>query len=162
MQGEEEETQESKKRKMENTAKGNRTLILIKPDAVERGLTSRILGRFEDRGFKIVAMKMLNAKREQANAHYSEHCKRDFYDTICLRLCKGPIVAMVLEGRGAITATRAMIGATDPLNALPGTIRGDFATMVEGNVIHGSDSDQSAEKEIGIWFTESDLVKRYN
>ncbi len=135
-----------------------RTLIIIKPDAVQRGLTGEILKRFEARGLKVVAMKMMHADREIAQQHYAEHEGKGFYEGLVSYITSEPVVVLALEGKAAIKAARQSIGSTKPLEAAPGTIRGDFALEVGRNLVHGSDSPESAERELGIWFAESDFA----
>jgi nucleoside-diphosphate kinase len=132
----------------------SRTLILVKPDAFERGLTGEVLARFERKGLKPVALKLTKVDEELANVHYAEHTEKPFFGELVEFITRGPLVAMVLEGNEAVTAARQVIGATDPLEAAPGSIRGDFGLEVTYNMVHGSDSDESAEREIGIWFPE--------
>lgn len=131
-----------------------RTLIVVKPDGVQRGLTGEILARFERRGFKPVAIKMLTVSRELAEQHYAEHSAKPFFASLCDFITSTPSVAMVLEGQNAISLSRQMIGATDPLNATSGTIRGDFTLDKQMNLIHGSDSPESAARELKLWFPE--------
>jgi nucleoside-diphosphate kinase len=129
-----------------------KTLILVKPDAFARGLTGEILARFERKGLRIVALKHLTASREIAEQHYAEHSEKPFFGELVDFITSGPLVAAVLEGHEAIKAARQLIGATNPLEAAPGSIRGDFALEVGQNMVHGSDSPESAEREAGIWF----------
>jgi nucleoside-diphosphate kinase len=133
-------------------AESSRTLILIKPDAFERGLTGEVLARFEHKGLKITQMKLVQASEEIAHRHYAEHTEKPFFGELVSFITRGPLVAAVLEGDEAVTAARQLIGATNPLEAAPGSIRGDFAVEVTFNLVHGSDSDESAEREISIWF----------
>lgn len=130
------------------------TLIAVKPDGVQRGLTGEILARFEKRGFKIVAMKMLTLPRETAEEHYAEHKEKPFFPGLVDFITSSPVVAVVLEAPNAIVLSRAMIGATDPLNAAPGTIRADFTCDKQMNLIHGSDSPEAAARELKLWFPE--------
>ena len=130
------------------------TLILVKPDAFQRNLTGEILARFENKGLKIVALKKLTATEEIANEHYAEHKEKPFFGELVEFITGGPLVAAVLEGPEAVKAARQLIGATNPVEAAPGSIRGDYATEVTFNMVHGSDSDESATREIGIWFPE--------
>ena len=130
------------------------TLILVKPDAFARGLTGEILARFERKGLKIVALKLLTTPRDLAETHYDEHRERPFFGELVDFITSAPLVAMVLEGDDAVTAARQLIGATNPLEANTGSIRGDFAIAVGQNMVHGSDSTESAAREIGIWFPE--------
>ena len=131
-----------------------RTLILVKPDAFERGLTGEVLARFERKGLKISALKLMTASEEIANEHYAEHREKPFFGELVSFITGGPLVAAVFEGPEAVKAARQLIGATDPVEAAPGSIRGDFALEVTFNMVHGSDSDDSAEREIAIWFPE--------
>jgi nucleoside-diphosphate kinase len=135
-----------------------RTLVLIKPDAVKRQLTSKILSRFEDKGLKIVGLKLMQLSREKAIKHYEEHQKKPFFESLVSFITSGPIVAIVLEGKDAVTVVRTMMGTTNPRDAAPGTIRGDFAMDLGRNVIHGSDSVYSAEREIKIFFEEDEVL----
>ena len=132
----------------------SRTLILVKPDAFERGLTGEVITRFDRKGLRPVAMKLMVADEEIANRHYAEHAEKPFFGELVSFITGGPLVAMVLEGNEAVTAARQLIGATNPLEAATGSIRGDFATEVTFNLVHGSDSDESAEREIAIWFPD--------
>ena len=132
----------------------SRTLILVKPDAFERGLTGEIIARFESKGLRIAAMRQLTADEAIANEHYAEHTEKPFFPELVDFITGGPLVAIVLEGTEAVPAARQLIGATNPLEAAPGSIRGDFATEVTFNLVHGSDSDESADREIGIWFPD--------
>jgi nucleoside-diphosphate kinase len=132
----------------------DRTLILVKPDAFSRGLSGEILARFEHKGLKIAALKLVSTEREIAETHYAEHAERPFFGELVDFITSGPLVAAVLEGQDVVKATRQLIGATNPLEAAPGSIRGDFAIEVGQNLVHGSDSPESAAREIGIWFPE--------
>jgi nucleoside-diphosphate kinase len=132
----------------------SRTLILVKPDAFERGLTGEVIARFERKGLVLVAMKQLQVEEQIANVHYAEHAEKPFFKELVEFITGGPLVAMVMEGTDAVQAARQVIGATNPIEAAPGSIRGDYATEVTFNLVHGSDSDESAEREIGIWFPE--------
>lgn len=129
-----------------------RTLVLLKPDAVRRGLAGAILSRFEDRGLRIVAMEQRTIDAGTADQHYAEHVERDFYPPLREFVTSGPLVALVLEGDSAIEVVRGINGATDGRKAAPGTIRGDYSLSNRENLVHGSDSPESAEREIGIWF----------
>ena len=133
-------------------ADGSRTLILIKPDAFERGLTGEVLARFERKGLEITALRLLEVDEELANRHYAEHAEKPFFGELVEFITRGPLVAVVLAGHEAVAAARQVIGATNPVDAAPGSIRGDFGLEVTFNLVHGSDSPQSAEREIGIWF----------
>ncbi len=138
-----------------------RTYLMVKPDGVQRGLIGEIITRFEKRGFKIIALKMLRISRELAEKHYGEHVGKPFFEPLVGFITSGPVVAMVIEGKNAVAAAREMMGATDPLKATPGTIRGSFGIDIGRNVIHGSDSPDSARREISIFFREEELIE-YN
>ena len=129
-----------------------RTLVLIKPDAVRRALAGEILARFERRGLAVRAAKLLVVDRSLAERHYAEHAEKPFFGELVEFITSGPTWALVVEGEGAIATMRATIGATDPANAAPGTIRGDLASSMPDNLVHGSDSPESAEREIALWF----------
>jgi nucleoside-diphosphate kinase len=131
-----------------------RTLILVKPDAFERGLTGEILRRFERKGLRIVAMKLMTVERDLAERHYAEHSERPFFGELVEFITGGPLVALVLEGHEAVVAARQLIGATNPLEAAPNSIRGAFGLEVQTNLVHGSDSPESAAREIGLFFPE--------
>ena len=133
----------------------SRTLVLVKPDAFTRGLTGEIISRFENKGLKIAALRKLDVTTEMAREHYAEHAERPFFGELVEFITSGPLVAMVLEGHEAVTAARQVIGATNPLEAAPGSIRGDFALEVGKNMVHGSDSDESASREAALFFPES-------
>jgi len=130
----------------------DRTLILIKPDAFTRALSGEILARFERKGLQIAAMKLMTMDRELAERHYAEHTGKPFFDELVEFITSGPLVALVLEGHEAVVAARQVIGATDPLEAAPGSIRGDFALEVGQNMVHGSDSSESAAREVALFF----------
>ena len=132
----------------------DRTLILVKPDAFERGLTGEILARFERKGLRIVAMKHMTVERDLAEEHYAEHRERPFFGDLVEFITGGPLVALVLEGYEAVTAARQVIGATNPLEAAPGSIRGEYGLEVQTNLVHGSDSPESAARETGLFFPE--------
>ena len=132
----------------------DRTLILVKPDAFERGLSGEIIARFERKGLKIVALKHMTVTEDLAKQHYAEHEGKPFFGELVEFITSAPLVALVLEGHEAVVAARQVIGATNPLEAAPGSIRGDFAIEVGQNMVHGSDSPESAEREIGLWFPE--------
>lgn len=134
-----------------------RTFLAIKPDGVQRGLVGEILGRFETKGFKLVGLKQLVPSRDLAESHYGVHRERPFFAGLVDFITSGPVVAMVWEGDGVIASARKLIGATKPLEAEPGTIRGDLAVNIGRNVIHGSDAPETAEFEIGLWFAASEL-----
>ncbi len=131
-----------------------RTLILVKPDACARNLTGQIIARFERKGLSLAALKMITVDRELAEAHYAEHAERPFFGELVDFITSGPVVALVLEGEHAVPAARQVIGATDPLEATMGTIRGDFALELASNMVHGSDSTSSAAREVGLFFPE--------
>lgn len=135
-----------------------RTFIAIKPDGVERGLIGEIIQRFEKKGFTLVGLKAMKVSRELAETHYGEHKEKPFFGGLVDFITSGPVIAMVWEGEGAIAAARKMIGATKPLESAPGTIRGDFGVTVGRNIIHGSDAPETAQREIGLWFTDDELV----
>lgn len=135
-----------------------RTYLMVKPDGVQRGLAGEIIARFEQKGFKIAALKMLRISRELAEKHYGEHVGKPFFEPLAGFITSGPVVAMVIEGKDAVSAAREMMGATNPLKALPGTIRGTFGIDIGRNVIHGSDSLESAEREIALFFREEELL----
>ena len=132
----------------------DRTLILVKPDAFGRGLTGELIARFERKGLRIAALKRMQLERELAERHYEEHREKPFFGELVEFITGGPLVAMVLEGHEAVVAARQVIGATNPLEAAPGSIRGDFALEVQTNLVHGSDSPESADREVGLFFPE--------
>ena len=134
-----------------------RTFVAIKPDGVQRGLIGEIVARFERKGFKLVALKQITPKKELAASHYGVHRERPFFNDLVDFITSGPVVAMVWEGDGVIASARRLIGATKPLEADPGTIRGDLAVDIGRNVIHGSDGLDTAEFEIGLWFQDSEI-----
>ena len=135
-----------------------RTLILIKPDAVERSLAGEILARIERRGFVVVAGKLLRVSRELGKEHYAEHREKPFFGELVEFITSAPTWALVVEGEGAIATMRKTIGATNPADAEPGSIRGDLATSMPNNLVHGSDSPESAKREIALWFSDDELV----
>ncbi|MGI0492128.1 nucleoside-diphosphate kinase [Alkalinema pantanalense CENA528] len=135
-----------------------RTFVAVKPDGVQRGLVSEIIGRFEKKGFKLVGLKLMNVSKELAESHYDVHKERPFFAGLVEFITSGPIVAIVLEGDGVVAAARKIIGATNPLTAEPGTIRGDFGVNIGRNIIHGSDAIETAQREIALWFKEEELV----
>src|SRR5919197_4478976 len=130
----------------------DRTLILVKPDAFERGLTGEIIARFERKGLRIVALQHMTMDMDLARRHYAEHEGKAFFGDLVEFITSGPLVAMVMEGQEAVTAARQVIGATNPLDAAPGSIRGDFAIEVGQNLVHGSDSADSSEREVALFF----------
>ncbi|QAY66777.1 nucleoside-diphosphate kinase [Paenibacillus protaetiae] len=130
----------------------SRTFVMVKPDGVERGLIGEIVARFECKGFKIKEAKLMQIERSLAETHYGEHKERPFFGDLVDFITSGPVFAMVLEGKDAVKNARSLIGKTNPADAEPGTIRGDLAMDVSSNIIHGSDSDESAEREIKLFF----------
>jgi nucleoside-diphosphate kinase len=134
-----------------------RTLVLLKPDCVQRRLMGRILGRFEDKGLNIIAMKMMRMTSELARQHYAEHVDKPFYPGLEQYITAGPLVAMVVEGREAIRVVREMLGETSGLKATPGTIRGDFSVSRQMNLVHASDGAKSADREIPLYFGDDEL-----
>lgn len=137
-----------------------RTLILCKPDAVSRGLVGEIVSRLERRGYLLVAMKLMQLDGERARKHYGEHAGKPFFDGLVEFITSGPLVAMCVEGEGAIDGCRQLIGATNPLTAAPGSIRADLAQTIGRNLVHGSDGKESAERELAIFFRDNDYVSR--
>jgi nucleoside-diphosphate kinase len=135
-----------------------RTLVLIKPDAMARRLAGEILGRFERRGLELRGAKLVRVDRELAERHYAEHAEKPFFGELVEFITSGPTLAFVVEGESAIPVVRTTIGATNPTQAAPGTIRGDLALAMPDNLVHGSDSHESAQREIGLWFSRDDLV----
>jgi nucleoside-diphosphate kinase len=131
-----------------------RTLILVKPDGVRRNIIGDVISRIERKGLKVIALEMRTIEAETAHSHYAEHAERSFFGELVDFITSGPLVALVAEGDRAIEAFRSLAGATDPVKALPGTIRGDYALQVAQNIVHGSDSPDSAEREIKIFFPE--------
>lgn len=136
-----------------------RTLVIIKPDAVQRGLVGEIVSRFEKRGIKIVAMKMVKVSRELAEKHYGIHRGKPFFEPTVEYITSSPVVAMVLEGINAIDMVRKMMGKTNPQDAEPGTIRGDYGQFIGRNIVHGSDSKETAEFEINLWFDKKEICE---
>ena len=135
-----------------------RTLIIVKPEGVQRGLVGEVLARFEAKGLKLVALKLMRISTDLAERHYAEHQGKPFYPGLVRHITSSPVVVGVLEGPEAIAITRTMVGPTNPANASPGTIRGDYGLDVGLNIIHGSDGAESARREIGLFFEESELV----
>src|SRR5437867_10288706 len=135
-----------------------RTLILAKPDAVERALAGEIIARFERRGLVLRAARLVRADRTLGETHYAEHREKPFFGELVEFITSGPTLALVVEGEGAIATLRTTIGATNPADAQPGSIRGDLALAMPDNLVHGSDSPESAEREIARWFTDDELV----
>ena len=138
-----------------------RTFVAIKPDGVKRGIIGKIISRFEDKGFKIVGMKLLQVTPELAAKHYAEHVGKSFYNRLIYYITSAPIVAMVVEGYNVVESVRHLVGATDPLKADVGTIRADFAQIMQYNVIHASDSNASAEREIDIYFRPEEIYDNW-
>merc|ERR1712223_861418 len=136
-----------------------RSFIMIKPDGVHRGLVGEIIKRFEAKGFKLVAMKFMQASREHLEEHYADLKKKPFFPGLVEYMASGPVVPMVWEGLGVVKTGRVMLGATNPADSAPGTIRGDLCIQVGCNICHGSDSVDSANKEIALWFKDEELVK---
>ena len=136
----------------------NRTFAMVKPDGVEKGLVGEIISRFEKKGLKIVALKIMRITPELAEKHYGEHKGKPFFADLVNFITSGPVAAMVLEGENVIPTVRTMMGATNPQDAAPGTVRGDFALTIDENIIHGSDSPESAMREIGLFFKEEEIV----
>ena len=135
-----------------------RTLVLLKPDCVQRRLTGSIISRFEQKGLRLVGLKLVQASRALAEQHYAVHKNRPFYESLLAFLTSGPTVAVALEGREAVAVVRGMMGPTDGTKAPPGTIRGDHAISVQNNLIHGSDNPENAAVEISLWFKDEELV----
>ncbi|MGZ0053215.1 nucleoside-diphosphate kinase [Brevibacillus gelatini] len=135
-----------------------KTFLMVKPDGVQRNLIGEIVSRFEKKGYQLVGAKLMNVSRELAEKHYAEHKERPFFGELVDFITSGPVFAMVWQGNNVIATARAMMGKTNPLDAAAGTIRGDFATSVGMNIIHGSDSPESAEREIGLWFSADEVL----
>lgn len=135
-----------------------RTFIMVKPDGVQRNLIGKIVSRFEEKGFTLVGAKLMQVSRELAEKHYAEHKERPFFGELVDFITSGPVFAMVWEGNNVIATARNMMGKTNPVDAAPGTIRGDYAVSVGMNIIHGSDSPESAEREINLWFSQDELL----
>jgi nucleoside-diphosphate kinase len=135
-----------------------RTLVLIKPDAMQRKLAGEILARFESRGLEVADAKLVLVDRALAERHYAEHSEKPFFGELVEFITSAPTLALVLEGESAISVVRTTMGATNPVNAAPGTIRGDLALAMPDNLVHGSDSPESAEREIELWFSSGELV----
>ena len=135
-----------------------RTLVLIKPDAMERRLAGEILGRFEQRGLAVRAAKLVQVGRDLAGRHYEEHAEKPFFGELVEFITSSPTLALVLEGESAVAVVRTTMGATNPVDSAPGTIRGDLALAMPDNLVHGSDSLESAEREIALWFSDGELA----
>lgn len=135
-----------------------RTFLAVKPDGVQRKLVGEIVRRYESKGFTLVGLKLMKVSRSLAEQHYAEHKEKPFFPGLVDFITSGPVVAMVWEGKGVVASARKIIGATNPLNSEPGTIRGDFGVDVGRNIIHGSDAVETAQREISLWFKEEELV----
>ena len=135
-----------------------RTFVMVKPDGVQRNLAGEVIRRFETKGFTLVGLKMMKVSRELAEQHYDVHKERPFFGSLVEFICSAPVIAMVWEGDGVVASARKLIGATNPLTAEPGTIRGDFGVSIGRNLIHGSDAIETAQREIGLWFSQEELV----
>uniref|UniRef100_A0A915L9Q2 Nucleoside diphosphate kinase n=1 Tax=Romanomermis culicivorax TaxID=13658 RepID=A0A915L9Q2_ROMCU len=135
-----------------------RTFLAVKPDGVQRGLVGEVVKRFEQRGYKLIGLKMIHPATALLTEHYKEHIGKPFFQKLLDYMSSGPVVAMVFEGRAIVQAARKMLGSTKPLESNPGTLRGDFSIDVGRNIVHGSDSVESAEREINLWFTKEELV----
>ncbi|MGK7917693.1 MAG: nucleoside-diphosphate kinase [Prochloraceae cyanobacterium] len=135
-----------------------KTFVMLKPDGVQRNLVSQVIGRFESKGYTLIGLKMMKVSRELAEKHYDVHREKPFFSGLVEFIISAPVVAMVWEGEGVVTAARKIIGATNPLNAEPGTIRGDYGISIGRNLIHGSDAIETAQREIDLWFKEEELI----
>tara|TARA_A100001037_G_scaffold306837_1_gene356772 strand:- start:7510 stop:7980 length:471 start_codon:yes stop_codon:yes gene_type:complete len=144
---------------MEKNVFMEKTLILLKPDTIQRSLSGKIISRFENKGFKIIGMKLMKVSRTLAETHYSEHKGKPFFEDLVSFITSSPIIAIVLESENVISIARNMMGATNPIDALPGTIRGDFGISVEYNIVHGSDSETSAKREISLFFNKEEIIE---
>ena len=131
-----------------------KTLVLVKPDGVKKHICGAVISRFERKGLEVEAIKMIQVPEELAKKHYAEHEGKGFFKDLIAFITSGPVLAMVIKGENAVAAVRQINGATDPLKAVPGSIRGDFATSIDENVVHASDAPETAEREIGLWFPE--------
>lgn len=141
------------------SVRAERSYVMIKPDGVQRGLVGEILGRFEKKGFTVKGLKMFQCPKELAMEHYKDLSSKPFYGALVDYITSGPVVCIALEGDGVVKSARKIIGVTNPLEAEPGTIRGDFAIQVGRNVVHGSDSAENGEREIGLWFNAEELCE---
>nr|1NPK_A Chain A, Nucleoside Diphosphate Kinase [Dictyostelium discoideum] len=141
-----------------NKVNKERTFLAVKPDGVARGLVGEIIARYEKKGFVLVGLKQLVPTKDLAESHYAEHKERPFFGGLVSFITSGPVVAMVFEGKGVVASARLMIGVTNPLASAPGSIRGDFGVDVGRNIIHGSDSVESANREIALWFKPEELL----
>ncbi len=135
-----------------------KTFVMLKPDAIQRSLAGEIISRLEKRGLKLVAMKMLLIDKELAERHYGEHKGKSFFDDLVNFITSGPVIAMIWEGKQAVQVVRKIMGSTDPQEAMPGTIRGDYGLFTGNNIIHGSDSPESAQREISLFFSEDEII----
>ncbi len=135
-----------------------RTFIMVKPDGVQRGLVGEVIRRFEVKGFILVGLKLVKVSEELAQKHYAVHKERPFFNSLVEFISSSPVVAMVWEGDGVVAAARNLIGATHPLSAAPGTLRGDYGVSIGRNLIHGSDASETAQQEISLWFSDEELV----
>jgi nucleoside-diphosphate kinase len=135
-----------------------RTFLAVKPDGVQRGLVGEIIRRYEAKGFTLVGLKLINVSKELAEQHYGEHKEKPFFAGLVSFITSGPVVAMVWEGKGVVASARKVIGATNPLNSEPGTIRGDYGVDIGRNIIHGSDAVETAQREIALWFKPEELA----
>lgn len=131
-----------------------KTLVLVKPDGVKKHICGEVISRFERKGLEVEAIKMIQVPEELAKKHYAEHEGKGFFKDLIAFITSGPVLAMVIKGENAVAAVRQINGATDPLKAVPGSIRGDFATSIDENIVHASDAPETAEREIGLWFPE--------
>lgn len=138
-----------------------RTFAALKPDAIKRGLMGKILSRFEDKGYKIIAMKLVNVSKDLASKHYAEHVGKPFYDSLIEYITSGPVLAMILEGKNAILGVRHIVGKTNPDDADVGSIRADFCTVKEYNAVHASDCIESAKREMELWFSPDEICDNY-
>ena len=134
------------------------TLVLVKPDGVQRGLVGEVIGRLERKGLRIAGLKMIHASQELANKHYGEHVGKPFFDALVSFITSSPLIALAVEGENAVEESRNLMGATNPKEAAPGTIRGDYGLTIGMNIIHGSDSLESAERELAIFFENSEIL----
>ncbi len=134
------------------------TFIMVKPDGVQRGLVGEVISRLEAKGFTLVGLKLVQVSKELAEEHYDVHKERPFFSSLVQFICSSPVVAMVWQGEGVVASARTLIGATNPLTASPGTIRGDYGVSIGRNLIHGSDAIETAQKEIGLWFSDKELA----
>ncbi|WP_066634338.1 nucleoside-diphosphate kinase [Desulfolucanica intricata] len=136
-----------------------RTFVMVKPDGVQRGLVGKIINTFEQKGYKIAGLKLMQITRDLAENHYGEHRGKPFFEALVGYITSGPVVAMVLEGKDAVSAARNIMGATNPVQAAPGTVRGDYGIDIGRNVVHGSDSPESAEREINLFFSPEEIIE---